>query len=217
MGKFCLQSDFEDWEELDKEAIEIMKEIDFDSMEHYLSECLETLEKTEEHLKKEEEINKIADIEALERSQAFIDNYVEFIQTQKTVLDEFKIHEKLNSEEDFDRFEDEVKAKLRENAENLDKWSEILEQGQGELDQLQIDLQVLLRESAQLKLRDPSKFDEELEAELAIKKPDLFRKNSSSDDECEEKINEENNEIKANMTETSQISTEELAPLSHVV
>lgn len=184
-----------------------MKEINFDSMEQYLSSCLEKLEETEAHLKQEEEVNKIADIEALERSQAFIDNYVEFIRNQRSVLDEFKIHERLTCEEDFDRFEDEVKVKLRENADNLDKWNEVLEKGRDELDQLQVDLQVLLKEAGQLKIRDPSKFDEELEAELALKKPELFARTSESlCNDGEESEEYHKNKISSEHQESSQMT-----------
>lgn len=145
-------------------------------MEQYLNTCLESIEKTEEHLKQQEEIHKITDPEALERSQKYMESYINFLGNQKSMLDEFKIHDKITSEEDFDRFEAEVRDKLTANGDKLDQWFAVLDAGKAELDRLSVEHTVLINETMTLKIRDPSTFDQEVEAEVRAKRPDLFGK-----------------------------------------
>lgn len=145
-------------------------------MEQYLDNCQESIEKTEQHLKEQEEVHKISDPAALERSQAYMEGYIKFLSTQKSVLQDFKIHDKINCEADFDKFEDEVRAKLEANGDKLDQWFTMLENGREELDRLSVEHRVLIEEVGSLKLRDPARFDEEVEAEVRAKRPDLFNR-----------------------------------------
>jgi hypothetical protein len=177
---------------LDDEAIEVIKGIDIDSMEQYLDNCLESIEKTELHLREQEEVHKISDPVALERSQAYMEGYIKFLSSQKSVLQDFKIHDKIDCEADFDKFEDEVRAKLEANGDKLDQWFTMLENGREELDRLSVEHQVLLEEAGSLKVRDPARFDQEVEAEVRAKRPDLFNKVYPPiiEEECEQEEKE---------------------------
>lgn len=181
--------DFDDWEQLDEEAIELIKKVDVDSIEKYLNDCLTSIEETEKQLKIEEEQNKITDPEAIQRSVEFAEGYSKFLKEQKEFLDTFKIHDRISSEEDFEAYEEEVRAKLLQNGDMLDKWYYMMEEGREEIDRMCIEHEVLLKEVSQLPIRDPERFDEEVTAELRLKKPELFNKvypvieHTSDDDE----------------------------------
>ena len=137
---------------------------------------MQSIEETEKRLKIEEEVHKITDPEAIQRSVAFAEDYSKFLNEQKDFLSAFKIHERISTEEDFERYEDEVRLKLRENGDMLDKWYHMMEEGREDIDRMCIEHDILLKEVSQLKIRDPEKFDEEVTAELRLKRPDLFNK-----------------------------------------
>lgn len=182
--------------------------MDIDSIEKYLNECMQSIEETEIKLKKEEEEHKITDPVAIQRSVEFAEGYSKFLTEQKQFLDTFKIHERISSEEDFERYEDEVRLKLRENGDMLDKWYHMMEEGHEEIDRMCIDYDILLKELSQLKIRDPERFDEEVTEELKKKKPELFNKmypviERTSDDEAdlEENPEDEDNDPTPNFME----------------
>jgi hypothetical protein len=171
-----------------------------------LNQCLTSIEETEKQLRIEEEEHNLADPVAFQRSIAYAEDYSKFLNEKKDFLDTFKIHDRISSEEDFERYEEEVRAKLRANGDMLDKWYYMMEDGHEEVDRLCIEYDVLLKELDQIKIRDPEKFDEEITEELRKKKPELFNKVYP----VIEHTNEEEDELNENPEEFDNLNSEEI-------
>ena len=188
---------FIELEELDAEAIDMLKNIDFDSIERNLEQSLAIIEETERKLREEEAEHQLIDNTAeLQKAQAFNERYSDFLGKNRQLLDEFRVSDKISSEVDLDAFEKSTMDKLRANGDMLEQWYQALESGRGELDQLEIDNKVILDSVQSMTIRDPDRFDEQLTEELKLKYPHIFRdkqplpETQDAEDEEEEPVME---------------------------
>lgn len=190
-------SAFEDLEELDEEAKDLLSNIDIGALENYLQGCIDTLEETEKRIK-EEEMKSNADPiapEYLEQAQAFAEDYMTFLEKNKVLLDEFKIHDSITCEDDFEGYEQKVRDRLLQNVDRLEEWYAAAESGRQELDRLYIENKLLEESLKSVPMRDPERFDEELTKELQIKYPEIFKDTPTQkveviEEECLEDENE---------------------------
>ena len=178
-------SGFDDLAEIDEEAHKLLQGIDVEAIENYLQTCLTSIEATEYKLKQEETALKDIEPNVFEEENKFTENYLEFLGKNKTILDEFKVSDKINSEEEWETYEQSVMEKLRENGDRIDGWYRALEEGKEELDIMYLNNRILIEDLKAVEMRDPDRFDDILTEEMRIKYPEIFKNDPLDSEETQ--------------------------------
>ena len=177
---------FEELEEMEEEALQIMQGIDVEAIESFLEDAIQKVEEAEATLTAERETERASaqrELDALEESRRNTEDYIAFLEKNRQILDEFDFGANLSTEEDLEAYEAMVKEKLRANSDMVEGWYRSLEEGRGELERIQLENTILKADLEAVPVRDPARFDELLEAELRLNRPDLFRSREPEEEE----------------------------------
>lgn len=171
-------SGFDDWEDLEDEAVDIMKGLDLEAMKKFLDDALQRVEEEEKTIviEREKEKNAVGEeLKALDEQRKQAEDYIEYLQKNKAILDEFDMGKNISTEDGLEEYETMVFEKLKNNGDKLEEWYQALESGRSDLEKMYLENQILQKELESVKIRDPNNFDAELTAELRLKYPEKFK------------------------------------------